>query len=83
MKEGFTDRDIEQIWKFYSDVLKNRELSDILAEIEVFYAKCLSAEESQKKNEFYRSDVTLKFDPINPVENSSSPKYGTASLSLV
>lgn len=37
MKEGFTDQDIEQIWNFYREILKNRELSDILAEIEVFY----------------------------------------------
>ena len=38
MKEGLMDRDIENIWKFYNDVLKNRELSDILTEIEAFKA---------------------------------------------
>ena len=38
MKEGFMDRDIEKIWQFYNDVLKNRELSDILTEIEAFKA---------------------------------------------
>jgi hypothetical protein len=36
MKEGLTDRDIEKIWQFYNDVLKNRELSDILTEIEAY-----------------------------------------------
>ena len=38
----------------------------------------------QQAEEGKRSDVTLKFDLINnPGDQSSSPKYGTASLSLV
>ena len=87
MKEGFMDRDIEKIWQFYNDVLKNRELSDILTEIEAFKAECINSEDFRKKQqaeEGKRSDVTLKFDIVNnPGDQSSSPKYGTASLSLV
>jgi len=87
MKEGLIDRDIENIRKFYNDVLKNRELADILNEIEAYKALCTKSSDlhiKQHAEEGKRSDITLKFDMLNnPCDQSSSPKYGTASLSLV
>lgn len=46
-KDGFSDREIEDIWQFYNSVLKNKELSQVLNEIESAY-DAISSDSAQK-----------------------------------
>jgi len=76
MRDGYSDKDIEEIQQFYNNHLRNRELSKVLAEIEAFYSQCTSNDVlSKKQPNQVRSDVTLKFD--------EQFKYETADLSNV
>lgn len=81
MRDGYSDKDIEEIQKFYNVYLRNKELSKVLAEIEAFYLQCTSRNDLSKLNKNQvRSDVTLKFEERDTTEQF---KYETGDLSNV